>query len=477
MKFSSRKGQQFVIQGGILLILFIIPMWLRIPNAPKSFSREYILGFVWVIPLLITLAVWVSSRFWGIKTILTSRRRTIFAFAILGLALWSALSTTWAYMRDTRPDMTWGVVGQMCLIALFAVMTLACAPHPRWVTLALILGMVVHGSIGALQVATQGSIGLRWLGEFRLDPLIGGISVVQAGEVRWLRPYGLTPHPNPYAGYLMVGVLCALGWVIGYFMSLDAQSIQLNAKSLLKQAHNRKFYSLIVCYISPVYGAFIRLARGFEPLAITLLFGIYILWLTFSRGAWLGCVTAVIGMMLILTITKRWTKSLIRRGILLTGVILIMGALFVAQYHPFLLARAGVSEEYVESRAINERAIHLTVAYSAFEKSPALGVGIGNFPWYATYYLRYTLRVDMKGDNIHNVYLSALAELGIVGLVLMLAGILATISHIPKDPYRLALWGGVIALAVVGFFDHYTWSMLAYSSLWWGLMGVVLSEN
>ncbi|MCL4254888.1 MAG: hypothetical protein KJ043_14080, partial [Anaerolineae bacterium] len=107
MKFSSLKGQQFVIQGGILLILFIIPMWLRIPNAPKSFSREYILGFVWVIPLLITLAVWVSSRFWGIKNIVTSRRRTIFAFAILGLALWGALSTTWAYMRDTRPDMTW----------------------------------------------------------------------------------------------------------------------------------------------------------------------------------------------------------------------------------------------------------------------------------------------------------------------------------------------------------------------------------
>jgi O-antigen ligase len=457
MKFSSRKGQQFVIQGGILLILFIMPVWLRVANAPKSFSRDYVLGFVWVIPLIFTLTMWVLSGFWGIKTIITSRRRTIFAFAILGLALWAALSTTWAFMRDSRPDMTWGVVGSMGLMALFAVMTLACAPHPRWVTLALMLGMVAHGSIGALQVGMQHDIGLRVLGEFRLDPRIGGISVVQAGDIRWLRPYGLTPHPNPYAGYLMVGVLCALVWAI----------IPAHRQHTPRDVN-----------IAPVVGLRQIVATGWVlMLGITLLFGIYVLWLSFSRGAWLGFATAVMGMMVIYTITRRWTKPLIWRGMWLMGAITFMAVIFVGLYHPFLFARAGMSDEYVESRAINERAIHLSIAYAAFEKSPALGVGIGNFAWYATYYLRYTLRVDMKGDNIHNVYLLALTELGIIGLMLLLAGLFASISHIPADPHRLALWGAVVALAVVGLFDHYTWSMLAYGGLWWGLMGVVLHPH
>lgn len=454
MKFSSRKGQQFVIQGGILLILFIMPVWLRVANAPKSFSRDYVLGFVWVIPLIFTLAMWVLSGFWGIKTIITSRRRTIFAFAILGLALWSALSTTWAFMRDSRPDMTWGVVGSVGLMALFAVMTLACAPHPRWLTLALMLGMVVHGIIGALQVAMQSSIGLCVLGEFRLDPRIGGISVVQAGDVRWLRPYGLTPHPNPYAGYLMVGILCALAWVI---MSTHRQDTPVHDANITRFMDWRQIVALVM--------------------GIALLFGIYILWLTFSRGAWLGFATAVMGMMLIYTITRRWTKPLIWRGIGLMGAIIFMGAIFVGLYHPFLLARTGVRDEYVESRAINERAIHLSIAYRAFEQSPVLGVGIGNFAWYATYYLRYALRVDMKGDNIHNVYLLALTELGIIGLLLLVAGLFASINHIPADPHQLALWGAVVALAVVGLFDHYTWSMLAYGGLWWGLMGAVLHPH
>jgi len=401
------------------------------------------MGFVWLIPLALTLALWGLSGFMGFRKIAQNRRQTLFAFAVLGLALWSACSVLWAYMRDTRPDMTWGVVGQVGLMSLFAVMVLSIAPHPRWVALALILGMLAQGIIGALQVTIQDDIGLRFLGEFRLDPAQGGISVVQAGDVRWLRPYGLTPHPNPYAGYLMVGVLCALGWVMARAMNST----------------------------SPVR------TRLIASLLVILLFGFYMLLLTFSRGAWLGFSVAGAGMLLILTARRMWSRRSLIRGLAVFMLFIIVGGIFLTLYHPFILARAGVSDEYVERRAVNERAIHLTIAYAAFEDAPVWGVGIGNFPWYATYYLRYEMRVDMKGDNIHNVYLSALAELGIIGLVLMLAGLGTALTTFPKDPYRLALWGGVIALAVVGLFDHYTWSMLTYSALWWGLMGAVLSEK
>jgi len=480
MIHNSRKYQQFVIQVGILVIFFLIPLWLRLPNAPKSFTRGYVLGFAWLIPLAFTLVIWGMSGFMGFRKIAKKGRQTFFAFAILGLALWSACSVLWAYMRDTRPDMTWGVVGQVALMALFAVMVLSIAPHPRWIALALILGMLAQGFIGAWQVTIQDDIGLRFLGEFRLDPAKGGISVVQAGDVRWLRPYGLTPHPNPYAGYVMVGVLCVLGWVMAWAMkSTPIQTIKLGRRGLPWQAPTGQ--APIMPTIHPIGRRdriyHVRMGLWGGLLLVILLFGFYILLLTFSRGAWLGFAIAGAGMLFILTARRMWSWRSFRIGLAVLGMLIITSGIFLLLYHPFILARAGVSDEYVERRAVNERAIHLTIAYAAFEDAPVWGVGIGNFPWYATYYLRYEMRVDMKGDNIHNVYLSALAELGIIGLVLMLGGLGTALTVFPKDLYRLGLWGGVMALAVVGLFDHYTWSMLTYSALWWGLMGAVLSQE
>ncbi len=36
-----------------------------------------------------------------------------------------------------------------------------------------------------------------------------------AGDIRWLRPYGLLPHPNVLAGFLVIGRLSTLTGVIG----------------------------------------------------------------------------------------------------------------------------------------------------------------------------------------------------------------------------------------------------------------------
>jgi hypothetical protein len=481
MKHNSRKYQQFLIHIGILVTFFLIPLWLRIPNAPKSFTREYVLGFVWLIPLIFTLTIWVTSGFLGIKQVARSRRRSLFAFSLLGLALWANLSVLWAYMRDLRPEVTVGVAGQVGIMALFGVMVLATAPAPRRVALALMLGMIAYGIIGAWQVTIQDDIGLRFLGEFRLDRAQGGISVVQAGDVRWLRPYGLTPHPNVYAGYMLVGVLCAVGWVLARIIPTPKSPPHkmergLDTADSLASLHIHKMEQGLDTadnFVSPPLNT---VGRGLGGGVIIMLFGLWVLFLTFSRSSWLGFALGLIAMLIMLTIRKMWTKRALRRGLLVGGAMVLLGGIFIALYHPFILARAGVTDEYVERRAVNERAIHLSVAYVAFEEEPIWGVGIGNFPWYSTYYLKYEMRLDMKGDNIHNIYLSALTELGIIGLILMLAGLLVALIKIPTDIHRLALWGGVLGLALVGLFDHYTWSMLAYGALWWGLMGAVLAD-
>ena len=102
----------------------------------------------------------------------------------------------------------------------------------------------------------------------------------------------------------------------------------------------------------------------------------------------------------------------------------MVGLAFVIGYVPLLAARAGEGEELVET-ALGQRPDRL-YGFRAAARSrerPILGVGIGNFPWRTSYYLAET-NYDLRGDNVHNVLLSVAAELGIVGLLLLIAAII-----------------------------------------------------
>ena len=121
-----------------------------------------------------------------------------------------------------------------------------------------------------------------------------------------------------------------------------------------------------------------------------------------------------------------------------------------------------------------------------------LGVGIGNFPWRTSYYLVDTF-YDLRGDNVHNVYLSAWAELGLVGFALLLVALVAGLaaafraarspievagaSWLDDRTARAALLAIAVAVAVIGLLDHYPWTILHFQMLWWGGLAVAGSVN
>jgi len=94
--------------------------------------------------------------------------------------------------------------------------------------------------------------------------------------------------------------------------------------------------------------------------------------------------------------------------------------------------------------------VFIDFAGRSIREHPMLGVGAGNFPWQASYYLMFTA-FDLLGDHVHNIYLAAWAELGTIGLLLygaaLLTGLGATVRDLwaRPDPAGIALLGGVIA--------------------------------
>jgi O-antigen ligase len=245
------------------------------------------------------------------------------------------------------------------------------------------------------------------------------------------------------AGFLLIGLFAVLGWVM---------TIQ---------------------------------SKRWTLLAGIFAFGFWTLLLSFSRSAWLGLAT---GLLIFGNITfQMWWQNRQRliRLIVIAGITLIASGLFIGIYQPFLAARAGISDEAVERRSSSDRVIYNQIALDAIKQSPILGTGIGNYPWYASDYLVKT-EFDLRGQPVHNIFLSAWAELGVIGLGIFIAAIglalLAGIKNMRQAKtnqldeqflYATAI-SGICALLVIGLFDHYPWTLIQFQIPFWGLMAIIV---
>lgn len=434
----------------ILSTFALTGVWMRFPGAPTAFHPFYVTGFLIFWPLIASLVLWLLLGAPGLRDLWLDRRRRFWMLALLLLAGWALLSWAWAYTSSSavnRPGASLAASIPFVLALLFALVTACAGPSIRWIAAALILSAVVSGSVGGLQVALQASSGLGRFGELTLDPQLSGVAVVQAEGLRWLRAYGLLPHPNILGGLLVVGILATVGWAL----------------SMPESKLARSGWRLIV------------------PLAMLVLL-LWLLGLTFSRAAWLGLAAAG-GIFLLLV----WRRVSHRRLMLLGGVALLTGLAFTALYFPYLSARAAVTES-IEQRSVADRIVYSDMAWQAIGESPILGWGMGNFPWRASYYLTFT-DFDLRGQQVHHIYLAAWAELGIIGLSLFLAALIlgltasirrpaaadspAPITNHQPPVTRFALLAALLAWAVIGWFDHYPWTIFQMQIVWWGLLGAL----
>jgi len=225
------------------------------------------------------------------------------------------------------------------------------------------------------------------------------------------RAYGTFEQPNPYAGYL------GLIWPVAAGLTWER----------MQAAGGRMKLSFILHPLS------------FMLVTITALclIGVYV---SFSRGAWIGAATA--GMAMAMFLPRRWWV-----GAGLVGLAIALGfGLYRAGLVPTPIAnRFAEASEFIgvsDVRGVNlndvnfaliERLAHWQAALNMAQAHPWLGVGLGN---YGAAYPQYRLFFwEIPLGHAHNIYLNVLAETGAVGLVTY-----------------VILWGSVIALtiAVIG---------------------------
>ncbi|PIT88715.1 MAG: hypothetical protein COU29_00490 [Candidatus Magasanikbacteria bacterium CG10_big_fil_rev_8_21_14_0_10_36_32] len=429
----------------ILLFLFALPFQTRwiieygiLNNRPWEFGTISLYGtefFLWLIVILTGIRIFGRPDFW--KSFSNCRinadyfkmhKKNILAVLIF-------LFSTAVFIRSGNPiswQFTTWFLGGICLMISIAVSELSFsrAGMTLW------LSGVVQGVLAVQQFFYQKIIGSKWLGMSAQNSSDSGVSVVQFGDERWLRAYGSFGWPNSLGIYL--AVIFVLGLILYFYFSKTKWRILILVGQLI------------------------------------ILTGLL---LSFSRGAWLAAVGGLLIFGLIawnnlpFEFTRRKFYSQFVKQLAVYAVLVIS---LVTIYFPVFTNRFNTGN-YLEYLSITERQDQLNVAGQMISDNLFFGVGPGLYTNYlARYFVSPTYGVYQP---VHNIFLLALAELGIFVFLFILVFVFWLIKKIGRaGPIYFSV---LTVLFLAGFYDHFLWSLYAGQLIWWVVLalGLMLKKS
>jgi len=327
------------------------------------------------IVLLVTLAAWFAHTVAHRRRLLPAGPLLVPLLIFVGaasLSLPSALS-----MGDALTELAkWA---QMILVMVLVVRQ-ADTARWRWHTIiAIVLGVATFQAlVGIWQFAFKGS------GPAHFE-ILG----------RFYRAYGSFEQPNPYGGFMSIGLLLAAG------LAIFAAEQALRERTLA------------------------AVGRLTGPVGLCALLGAALV-MSWSRGAWLGAAAG--GLAILLAWPRRWWVGvgLVAGGAAVGLLALQMGAL-PASVADRLMGFTELTQTFdvrgvditSANYAVTERLAHWQAAQEMARFHPWVGIGFGN---YAAVYPDYALMNWPEPlGHAHNYYLNLLAEIGVIGLAAYLA--------------------------------------------------------
>ena len=229
----------------------------------------------------------------------------------------------------------------------------------------------IQAIIGILQFTLQRSVGLFWLFESHISPSVDGVAKILINGEKYIRIYGLFPHPNILGGFLLISIILTI-----YF-------------SLCKRGIKRDF--------------------KYHSLWIALIIQATALILTFSKSAILGLFIAII--YIFRKNKKLFHVEQLSRRLLIFAIILIL-SLYLAGLNFGENLETSVSDRLEQ---FNVPRLPAGEAGGTILSNFWIGSGAGQYVNTLYNVSRGTLEY-WQYQPIHNVFALILAELGFVGV-------------------------------------------------------------
>lgn len=378
----------------------------------RSILTWYLAGLMMLLPLqtrwifdssagdLMVLSVYAVEFFIvagiiaaGVRLELSKQAWKAVAFGA-SLIVLTVLSGAWA----AEPVVTLHVAMHLT-VALMLLMLLMDARVDRYVVLkAFCLGLVIPVVVGGYQVLVGDFPASTILGIAERSAERAGDSVFWVNGERWLRAYGVFPHPNIFGGYLALAVT---------WLTLNKTQLESNGKLV--------YWTLIT------------------------LLGLGLL-LTMSQGAWLALFAA--------TVVYKTSRKINWKQWLLP-MVAGLTALFAAVSWLDTSWIAALPQSITDRFMLAERALR------QFIEMPFLGTGAGNY--IASISNGGTTSAWWNYQPVHHVGLLMLAEFGLVGLGLLIFSAWKFLKDFwtGMNTSQLVL---ITIFITLGFVDHYLWT-------------------
>lgn len=218
------------------------------------------------------------------------------------------------------------------------------------------------------------------------------------------------------AAYVILTVVLAAKNLINYRSSLNAATYTWEILSGRK-ASNAHFFVATTIFSTALF-ATLRTWRTRILVFGLLLFSVLALFVSFTRGFWLGTLLGLGVLFILFEKEPRW--RLVRIGLVVSllsaGLVYAMGGEIGTSVLQSLLRRFTSSEGAFTDISFMNRIVESRAALAMFEKNPLVGNGFG-----ATFhYFSLLTKTTFESWYIHNGYLFLLFKVGILGTVLFL---------------------------------------------------------
>lgn len=273
------------------------------------------------------------------------------------------------------------------------------------------VGLIVESILGIWQFVLQHSVGGLWymLGERTFYASTPGIANASLNGSLVLRPYATFPHPNVFAGFLLIGLV-----FLGLQFSLQTKLGKI-------------FY--VTAFLLGCMALLVTLSRSAIALGV-------------SIG--LVCVSARFSGK-----TKLLQAKIIFACLLALGIV---GFLLVPRF-------TGIN---VTGESVVLREQLMQAAWHMFVGTPLLGVGLNNFFIHLP-----KIAPTLPLQPVHNIYLLVLSQAGMAGFVLFVYGLVQTFKRLTQLSFADHLRKNIrtftfITLGIVlgiGFVDHYFFTL------------------
>ena len=183
---------------------------------------------------------------------------------------------------------------------------------------------------------------------------------------------------------------------------------------------------------------------------------IYATFISYSRASWLA------GVLILGALVLMYPKFMVKLIVILGVLGIILGSVFLNSSE-FQIAATRFYSAESEQSALSRLPVYVA-AIRMFQEKPIMGWGYDNFDRYdRRYQARFGQLVnpDEKDHTSHNVYLTMLAEQGLIGITAYLLPFailffrsLKTLPHLPKrgwftDKMLISLWLVILSFFVV----------------------------